>query len=127
MSSQIQDDIERWSDKKLQQWFLDSVERYKMIDLPGTAAMSATGATMMIALAQVLAASNAPPDEAADTLADLIVRYRIIQARVKAARVKAARVKASKEKAAAFGGDLAARSSDEIISTILERWKDESK
>jgi hypothetical protein len=66
-------DIERWSDQRLQTWFTDSIDRYKMADLEPSRAMSYVIVSLLMALATILARmSTVDSDEAGEHLAATI-------------------------------------------------------
>jgi hypothetical protein len=66
-------DLERWSDEKLRQWFLDSIERYKMIDVSDRTAFSYAMTTLVMFYARLIVeTSTATPEESADQVKDVI-------------------------------------------------------
>ena len=61
---ELTQDIDKWAEKKLQTWFLDSVARYEMMDVDRKTAITHTAATLMGTLISVLATvDDATPEE----------------------------------------------------------------
>jgi hypothetical protein len=65
--NQIESDIEKWSEDRLKQWFIDSIERYKMADVAPRRAMAITASTLLTAAVMV----SATPEESAEIAATI--------------------------------------------------------
>jgi hypothetical protein len=79
MSNQIVNDIGRWSQERIAQWFDDSVDRYRMADLSQREADCCTVATLMTTLAIVLAQSSASPEECGRKLMEAVRSMRKLE------------------------------------------------
>jgi hypothetical protein len=76
MTDEMVDDIEKWSDARLKQWFADSVMRYELVDVFRSIALTRSTATLMMALGQLLAGVDVSPDVAGAHLVEVIKRIR---------------------------------------------------
>lgn len=84
-SKAILDDLNRWSERRLKDWFLDSVDRYETMDVRQDEAITHTTATLMIVLAQILAKDTISAEKGAYELLKAIQEIRKIASRKEAA------------------------------------------
>jgi hypothetical protein len=70
--TQLERDLSDWSDQRLKQWFIDSIDRYEMVDIDERKALANTTAILMTMLAQVLSLIEVTPEEAAYKLLETI-------------------------------------------------------
>lgn len=77
----IIDDLNRWSERRLKNWFMDSVDRYETMDIPENDAVAHTTAALTVMLAQILAASSLSAEECAYNLLETIQNIRKIASR----------------------------------------------
>lgn len=80
-SKAILKDLDKWSERRLKNWFMDSVDRYETMDIPENDAVAYTTATLTVVLAQILAASSLSGEECAYNLLETIQNIRKIASR----------------------------------------------
>ena len=81
MSNQIEDDIENWSEDRLELWFSDTLARYDIVDLDHKRAIANATATLMTCLTCVLARSSLSAEECGIRLMVAIKQMRALDAR----------------------------------------------
>jgi hypothetical protein len=70
---ELTQDIDKWSEKKLETWFCDSIARYEMMDIDRKTAITHTVATLMRTLVNVLATvDDATPEEVGQKFVEFI-------------------------------------------------------
>jgi hypothetical protein len=75
--NQIARDIDDWSDKRFNQWVMDSLERYKMADISVRHAYASMGSLVIAKAAGFLAfKTNFTPEECSEMLAKSIEQMR---------------------------------------------------
>lgn len=62
--TQLEIDINNWSNEKLHQWVVDTMRRYEMADLDANLAVINSTINLMMMLAKLLSHTTIPADEA---------------------------------------------------------------
>ena len=74
--SQIEIDLNKWSEQKLNQWLEDSIQRYAIAELDPHIAVANLVAALMLSLTVIVARTNVPADEVGNQLAACIKHVR---------------------------------------------------
>lgn len=74
--TQLEIDINNWSNEKLHQWVVDTMRRYEMADLDANLAVINSTINLMMMLAKLLSHTTIPADEAGAKFAESITILR---------------------------------------------------
>ena len=74
--TQLEIDINNWSNDKLCQWMIDTIRRYEMADLDANLAVINSTINLMMMLAKLLSHTTIPADEAGAKFAESITMLR---------------------------------------------------
>lgn len=74
--TQLEIDINDWSNEKLRQWMIDTIHRYEMADLDSHLAVINSTINLMMMLAKLLSHTTVPADEAGTKFAEIITGLR---------------------------------------------------
>jgi hypothetical protein len=74
--TQLEIDINNWSNEKLHQWVVDTVHRYQMADLDSHLGVINSTINLMMMLAKLLSHTTIPADEAGAKFAESITMLR---------------------------------------------------
>lgn len=74
--TQLEIDINNWSNEKLHQWVVDTMRRYEMADLDANLGVINSTINLMMMLAKLLSHTTIPADEAGAKFAESITILR---------------------------------------------------